>query len=95
MATKLKKQPSQEQIESDVCEAMTLAHTMAVNVFGDKTDFYAADEIYDYLKIAEPDVVAADLDRIYGHAKVVFKTEHPNPEQVFGLFDRIYNDDEE
>jgi hypothetical protein len=97
MATKLKgKRPSQQQIESDVVEIMTLAHTMAIEIFGDKASFYAADEIYDYFTILDdPDEVKTDVQRVYGHAKQVFQTASPTPEQVFGLFDRIYNDDEE
>ena len=80
--------------EADVLEIMIHAAELAVEYFG-KAEPYAVEEIYDYLQLADEEEFIADLKRVMGYAKIVYKVDAPTPEQVFGLFDRIFNSDDE
>lgn len=95
MPPKAKKQISQEQHEFSVVEVMRLAQSIAEQTFGTAWNTHAVEEITDYLEIVgDPDDFVPDLKRIYGHAQKVYKTTSPTPEQVFGLFERIYENEE-
>ena len=96
MSKKLSQKPmSVEEVEAGVVALMGEAQAIADQVFGDKSSTYAVHEVYDYLEIADAEDFAEDLKRVYGYAKVAHKTEAPTPEQVFGLFDRIFSSDED
>jgi hypothetical protein len=81
--------------EADVVEALTLAAATATEVFGAQSNVFAVQEIYEYHQLADADSFGEDLARVYGYAKVAFKTETPTPEQVFLVFDKIFNDEDD
>ena len=96
MPSKPKKQLSQEEIESSIVETMVIAQELAEKTFGAAWNTHAVEEITSFLQAVGGDLdeFAPDLERIYKHAQKVYKTTSPTPEQVFGIFDRIYSDDE-
>lgn len=94
-ASKQADQDEEKEFEGLLVEQMTIAAEHAEEIFGSR-DCYATEEIHDYLENSDDDdAFIEDLKRIHGHAKVVYKTATPTPEQVFGLFERRYPSDDE
>lgn len=92
---KLTEEQEKEQLEYEggIVESMSAAHEIAERLFGARSTAKAVHEIFDYLKTSDEEDFAADLKRTIEHAKIAHKTEEPTPEQVFGLFERIFNTD--
>lgn len=90
---KLTEEQAKEQAEYEVgvVESMTAAHEIADKLFGTRANLYAAHAIFDYLQNVDEEEFAADLKRTIDHAKIAHKTDEPTPEQVFGLFERIFD----
>jgi hypothetical protein len=76
--------------EAEIVEQMSSAWGIAEKLFGAQSNVFAVHEIFDYLAESDEAEFAADLTRTIEHAKIVYKTTAPTPEQVFGLFDRIF-----
>lgn len=78
--------------EQNIVKTMTTAVAIADSVFGANADTEAAHEIFDWLEVA-PSVeeFTADLKRVYAYAANVHKAAAPTSEQVFGLFERIFD----
>jgi len=88
----------QEEHEEAVASEMAKAQGIAEQLFGAaaKSDPSATFEIFDYLDNgADEAEFAADLKRTIDHAKAAFGTETPTPDQVFGLFERMFKTEEE
>jgi len=82
----------EEKIEKDVVDNMTKAKAIADDIFGLQVTTEAVHDVYDWLDIAPSDEeLVADLKRLYEHAGRIHRTAAPTPEQVFGLFERIYD----
>lgn len=79
--------------EAQTVETMAHCYGLARELFGDKANDYATEEIYDYLEASDdPEDFMADLRRVIDHAKTVYQTQAPSPEQVFGLFERLFGE---
>jgi len=86
---KAKKEP-----RAKVIERMARANIAAVEIFGTQADAFAEQEIYEYFEVADEDKFLSDLREVVAEAKIAYpKTVTPTPEQVFYLFDAIYNND--
>jgi hypothetical protein len=69
---------------------------MAKEVFGDKADAHATEEIFYWLERCNDEKqLAKDLLRVHEHAKRIYETETPSPEQTLGIFDMIYGEEDE
>jgi hypothetical protein len=79
-----------------VVEMMVESKTIARSLFGENNDgCIATHEIYDYLNGgADPEEFATDLKRVIEHAKRLHNIPSPTPAQVFGLFERIFAEEE-
>ena len=88
---------TQETFEATVVERMSRAKSLADQFFGAQTNTYAVEEITHYLDVAEDDEedFLADLARVIEHTKVIYATEAPTPEQAFGVFDNIFETEED
>ena len=89
------KQTEEEKHEAAVVEGMTKAFTIAEQLFGAQVNTCAVEEIYDYLEIADEEDFLIDLKQVIEHTKKIYKTTAPTPEQVFGVFERIYGDEDD
>lgn len=86
---------TEDQFEASCVERAMQANAHARKVFGAQSNQLAANEIYDYLEAADDEAdFLADLDRLYTHCKAIYDTPTPTPEQTFGLFERIYGEEE-
>lgn len=71
------------------------AAELASEIFGAQSNTVAVFELVDYLAATDDEEqFIADLKRVVEHAKKVFKIDAPTPEQVFGLFGRIFADED-
>ena len=78
-----------------VADKMTQARKIAYEVFGGSMTTDAVHDVFDWLEVApSADELTADLKRVYAHAARVHEVTLPTPEQVFGIFDRVYGDPE-
>lgn len=78
--------------------AFKRAHEIVLKVFQGASDATAVLEVYNWISDANKagfDAFEDDLTRVYEAAKGVFGTEQPTPEMVLGLFDAIFNDEDE
>jgi hypothetical protein len=87
-------QKKQDKHESSVVEGMANARKIAMRLFDTQADINVVHEIFDYLAVADEADFIADLERVIGHAKKIYETTAPTGEQVFGLFERIFGEDE-
>lgn len=88
-------QKAQETFEASVVERMSQAKSLADKFFGAQSDTYAVEAIADYLEVADDEEeFTEDLTRIIEHTKVIYSTDAPTPEQVFGVFDRVFETEE-
>jgi hypothetical protein len=86
----------EQDLEASIVKGVAGAYSIAEDLFGTRADAYATEEIYAWLEIAPSgEVFVEDLKRVIEHAKNVYKTETPSTEQVFGLFDLIFNPEED
>lgn len=87
----------EQKYEQSVVTTLNLAHTIAKNLFGADYTTDAVFTIYEYLSDEDVDEeeYLKDLKRMYEHAKVAFSVNRPTPDQVLGLFDLIFNGDED
>lgn len=88
-----KQQKEQQEYEDSIVGSMSAAHEIADKLFGARSNLYAVHTIFDYLQVGDEEDFAADLKRTIEYAKTAHKTQEPTPEQVFGLFERIFDDD--
>ena len=89
-----------DELEALIVAEMSNAYTIAEKFWGAAVGSTAVELVYDGLQNADDvgvdeEEFTADLQRVIGHAKVVYRTETPSPEQVFGLFERIFDTDDE
>lgn len=83
---------NKQKSETEIVEMMIVAQGLAEETFGSKWDTAAVEEIADYLDIgATASELLPDLKRLYGHAQRIYKTDTPDSDQVFGLFDRVFD----
>lgn len=88
----------QEEHEEAVTGGMAKAQGIAEQLFGStaKSNPTATFEIFDYLENgADEEAFATDLKRTVEHAKAAFGTDAPSAEQVFGLFSRMFEIEED
>ena len=88
---------SQEKFEAVIVERMSRAKSLADQIFGERTNVTAVEEITHYLEVAGDDEedFLSDLGRMVSHTKVIYGTETPTPEQVFGVFANIFETEED
>jgi hypothetical protein len=88
-------QAKQGKKESDVVANMAKSYEIAQDLFGKLADAASASEIYEYVKEEDVDLkeYVGDLKCAYAHAKTIFKTVEPTPEQVFNVFDNVFLDE--
>lgn len=81
--------------EKEVIALLTTAKGIADDVFGLQSTTDAVHDVYDWLEMApNAEELVADLKRIYEHAGRIHKTAAPTPDQVFGLFELVYGEDD-
>lgn len=85
-----------QEHEASVMEMMVEAKTIARALFGENDDgCEATHEIYDYLNGgADPEEFATDLKRAIEHTKRLHGVAKASPAQVFGVFGRIFAEEE-
>jgi hypothetical protein len=90
-------QDVQNEFEVSVVERMCRAKAVADQIFGTQANNFAVEEITFYLEANDDDEedFLIDLARVYDHTKVIYAVETPSPEQVFGVFNNIFDTEEE
>lgn len=84
-----------EKHAAEVVVGMKHARDIATKLFGTTSNGYAVQEIFDYLAQADEDDFVSDLTNTLEHTKEIYGTATPTPEQVFGVFERIFLSEEE
>jgi hypothetical protein len=100
MAKNSKSAPVSNEIEQEMKESMerlSESQNIVVSVFGagSARDQSFIFKVYDYLEMLEASGVDSDefVDDLKNARKIaadLFKTDAPNADQTFGVFDRLY-----
>jgi hypothetical protein len=83
-----------KELVATVIARQAEALSIAEKLFGAQANVQAAHEIYDCLKEVDAEECVPDFIEAFESAKTVYKRT-PTVEEVFDLFDRIWNDDDD